>query len=72
MCWAKIHLCGQNNVLWNNMHKTSIFLFFSNFGFRENLISRPGILEDRSSSNIQCAEGSYNTQQINTTCFLDD
>ena len=53
--------------------KTSFFLFFSNFGFRETLISSPGILKDRSSSNIQCPEGSYNTQQImNTRCFLGD
>jgi len=53
--------------------KTSFFLFFSNFGSRETLISSPGILKDRSSSNIQCPEGSYNTQQImNTRCFLGD
>jgi len=53
--------------------KTLFFLFFSNFGFRETLISSPGILKDRSSSNIQCPEGSYNTQQImNTRCFLGD
>ena len=35
MCWAKMHLCGQNNVFRNNMHKNSIFSVFSNFGFRD-------------------------------------